>query len=109
MSEDDAWFWGGVPRQVYYAERADGLIKIGSSINPVARCKGLKAELLAVEAADASFERERVAQVRFKHLRVEGEWFNPGPDLIAHMATLVRNEPIVRKANRWADFRKRAS
>ena len=97
-------FFGGVARQVYYAECSDGLIKIGSSINPRSRCRDLKANLLVVSEplrGIDGYRAERAAHERFAHLAVGGERFTAAPDLVAHMATLVRNEPEVNKARKF--------
>jgi hypothetical protein len=71
---------------VYYAER-DGFIKVGISRNVGRRLAALKARLLAVEAGNYMSESNRHEQ--FAHLRVDGEWFSPGPDLLAHIETLA--------------------
>lgn len=103
MSSTGTYF-GGVPRQVYYAERSDGLIKIGSSINPRLRCKHLGAELLVVSEPLRGldgYRSERAVHERFAHLAAGRELFTPADDLTDHMSSLVRNEPVANKAKRW--------
>lgn len=71
---------------VYYAER-HGLIKVGISYFPQHRvARQLKAALLAAEPGTWATERARHAQ--FAHLRVQGEWFTPGPELLEHVQAL---------------------
>ena len=76
-------------RAVYYAQ-LNGAIKIGISNQVGLRVAALKAELLAAEPARLPYgtadERRRHAQ--FAHLRLDGEWFKPGPDLMAHIDSL---------------------
>lgn len=80
----------GKVQSVYFAER-DGLVKIGISKNPGRRIRSLRADLLAIEPAPDGFGSERAVHERFAHLRVEGEWFEPGADLVAHIDSLLRN------------------
>jgi hypothetical protein len=73
---------------VYYAQR-DGLIKIGFSRHIPGRMLELKATLLAIELGGRDMVWERIRQHQFKHLRVSGEWFVPGRDLLAHIDRLI--------------------
>ncbi|MEU6520469.1 GIY-YIG nuclease family protein [Streptomyces sp. NPDC046978] len=82
---------------VYYARRPpDRLIKIGTSTSLKQRMKGLSLLPLAVEPGDNV--REKQMHRRFEHLRVtpRGEWFHPGPDLIAYIREIRRREGIPR-------------
>jgi len=63
--------------KVVYIAELGGLLKIGVSVNPVARCRNLHAVLLHTELGGP--RRERELHRRFAHLRVRGEFFKPGP------------------------------
>lgn len=73
--------------QVYFVQAAgaSGLIKIGSSVDPAARLKdlqigsGVELKLLRVLPGG---HLEDTWHAAFEHLRVRGEWFQPGPDLL---------------------------
>jgi hypothetical protein len=73
---------------LYFIQAESGLIKIGQSENPHARLKALQqgtAETLALlKIIPPSPTRltERQIHQKFQHLRVRGEWFRPGPELI---------------------------
>lgn len=75
---------------IYFVKSPAGSIKIGTTIRLSHRLRQLAAahgpglEVLAV--LDGSFEVERALHDRFAHLRREGEWFEPGPDLTAFIA-----------------------
>lgn len=74
---------------VYYARCGD-LIKIGTTRSIATRMRALKADqILAVESGSYDVERRRHDQ--FNHLRAEpgAEYFHPGPDLLAHIHSLV--------------------
>lgn len=75
-----------VPSVVYYGQQGER-IKIGTSTQVDERCRELKVTLLATEPGSYAEEAER--HKRFAHLRIKGEWFRPGPDLLAHIATLT--------------------
>lgn len=72
---------------VYFAKHAQtSLIKIGMSINPIARTKALRTELIGVIAGDQ--KREREIHKQFHRLRVmDGaglpgtEWFKDDPEI----------------------------
>jgi hypothetical protein len=69
--------------------RRERNIKIGFSKDPKRRAGEISgAELLAKEPGGAG--REGELHLRFQHLRVGGEWFEPGPDLIAYINALRR-------------------
>jgi hypothetical protein len=72
---------------VYFAER-DGLIKIGVSIHPRSRVAGQAAALLATLPGDA--RTETALHLAFADLRVEGEWFRPGPALLRLIDLLAK-------------------
>jgi hypothetical protein len=66
---------------VYFARRADGLIKIGRSGTPAKRAHVLRSELLAVIPSVGNFEA--FLHFYFEGFREEGEWFWPEPPLLA--------------------------
>lgn len=70
---------------VYFVQR-ERLIKIGFSVNPVKRAGALNAVILATVPGERHVEREM--HLRFAHLRQYGEWFEPGPDLLAYINEL---------------------
>lgn len=69
---------------VYFAQR-DGLIKIGWSKSVPYRMISLRAKLIGAEPGERA--REASLHKRFSHLRVHGEWFNPGEDLLEYIQT----------------------
>lgn len=71
---------------VYFAERG-GLIKIGTSRQPLRRVAALKAALLAVSPGN-HFD-EWLTHDRFATDRVGGEWFRPSIALRSYIAALV--------------------
>lgn len=75
---------------VYYFRFADR-IKIGTTTNIRRRATVIAHdELLAVELGDRFKEAERHGQ--FKDARVNGEWFDATPELVAHAAALRTQE-----------------
>lgn len=76
-----------VPSWVYFVRIGD-LIKIGYSTYPAARFKSLKVdEVLAV--IPGSIKDEKRCHTAFQHLRVHGEYFQPGADLLAFIADVA--------------------
>jgi hypothetical protein len=80
-------------RIVYYLERSDGLIKIGTTTGLRARRRHLSYEhgplsLLAWEIGSYTLERQR--HDKFQQLRdaPNTEWFNPGRQLLGHVGQL---------------------
>lgn len=74
------------PPIVYYLRFADR-IKIGTTKNLGSRLKVIPHdEVLATEPGDHELEHQRHEQ--FAHLRITGEWFESGPDLLAHISGL---------------------
>lgn len=67
---------------VYFAQR-QGLIKIGHSRSVPNRVCALKSELLGAVPGGKEIETE--LHTRFSHLRVKGEWFKPGDDLLSYI------------------------
>lgn len=84
---------GGTPSGpvVYYARRGR-LIKIGTTIRLYRRMSELMPdEVLAVEPGGEDLERARHEEFRELALTSRGEYFFPGPALIAHLSR-VRSE-----------------
>ena len=70
-----------------YFMRHDRIIKIGFSIDPAKRSQSLAgAVILATEPGGR--RDEEALHARFCHLRLHGEWFSPGPDLIEYINRL---------------------
>lgn len=69
-------------RVVYFAER-NGLVKIGTTINPALRMRALGAHLLAVEPG--GFVREARLHARFADDHDFGEWFRPSGELLGYI------------------------
>ncbi|OWQ95707.1 hypothetical protein CDQ92_13045 [Sphingopyxis bauzanensis] len=76
----------------YFAAAPDGLIKIGYSKNLKMRLTKLRnnhgddMEILAV--ATGGIERESAYHFQFGEHRVEGEWFERHPDILAEIERL---------------------
>jgi hypothetical protein len=76
---------------VYYAQRSDGLIKIGTSRNLEGRLVTLKRDhgpLKLLLTHGGGHKQEHEMHVQFKALRVEGEWFTGDLPLIEHIASM---------------------
>jgi len=76
---------------VYYVQREDGLIKIGTSRTTASRLAYLAREYgpLSLMAFHGGGRQEEAAAHRaFKALRVEGEWFRPGLPLLEHIVEI---------------------
>lgn len=91
VTRDDIDGWANEqPEGVVYYLAFNGLIKIGTSTNVKSRISSLPHdELLATEPGSYELEKQRHRQ--FHHLRYKGEWFNPGPELQAHITQLKEN------------------
>lgn len=80
---------GESPDAVVYYVRIGERIKIGWSSDLARRMQDLMPEeILAVEPGGPAVEQQRKRQ--FLHLRIIGERFHPGPDLLAHIAEVTR-------------------
>lgn len=76
----------GTEHVVYYM-RLGNRTKIGTSRNLRLRLATINPEdCMAYEPGDRKVEHKRHQQ--FSHLRVSGEWFQIGPDLVRHVNTL---------------------
>lgn len=75
---------------VYFVQQGDsGAIKIGCSKDPTKRLATLQCghseHLRMLTCAPGTQQQERALHDRFAHLRVSGEWFRPGDDLLAYI------------------------
>jgi hypothetical protein len=73
---------------IYFVQPVDGgEIKIGTSARLSRRlvelCAEFGGELQVLAVADGGYDQESALHQRFSHLRVHGEWFEPGDDLLA--------------------------
>lgn len=92
-AEQERWRWS----VVYYLRRADGLIKIGTSCRFEARLATLtreygQLEVLATHQGDR--KAERVHHNRFRSAHVGGEWFQPVPELLAHIEAIQQRRGL---------------
>lgn len=70
---------------VYFIRR-ERLIKIGYSTSPAARAVNLGGIVLAT--ISGNFRDEKAMHRQFAHHRQQGEWFDPGEDLIGYINCL---------------------
>jgi len=75
---------------VYFVQQGDnGAIKIGCSKDPSKRLAALQTghseTLRLLTCAPGTQQQERALHDRFAHLRVSGEWFRPGDDLLSYI------------------------
>jgi len=90
-SELDAWHSSQHPPEcfVYFIESDNGMVKIGSSVDPETRLRALQTgspcvlRLLFVEPGGSA--RERELHARFDACRRHGEWFEPDEALKEYM------------------------
>lgn len=80
---------------VYFLQRPEGgLIKIGKSIRLTERLKVLSdqagCQLRVLAVIDGNYPEERSLHLRFDHLRVDLEWFDPAQELIDFIAREAR-------------------
>jgi hypothetical protein len=74
---------------VYYAQRADGMIKIGTTVHFKARMKALTnehGELEILLTSPGSMDEETEMHDRFADLAIGHEWFRPGEALLSWIA-----------------------
>jgi hypothetical protein len=78
-----------LPKGFTYFIRDEDQIKIGSSMNPEQRIKsiemqsGRSVQRLAIVAMEVCDEFQ--THQKFAHLRLRGEWFRAGPDLLEYI------------------------
>lgn len=73
-----------------YFMRRENFIKIGTTYNLRQRASVLNATVLA--KTPGSYSEEKLMHKRFASLRRHGEWFEPGPELIALINELRKAE-----------------
>lgn len=73
----------GPPTKLVYFGGRNGFIKIGSSTKPPRRAKELGIRILRTEPG--GLEREHQIHLRFRHARIDREWFMPTPDLLEYI------------------------
>lgn len=79
---------------VYFVQSEDGgPIKIGRASDIEARLSGLRTSrtdtLVLLASQRGGAREEGRLHRRFKHLRTVREWFQPGPELLAHIASIA--------------------
>ncbi|MEV4970580.1 helix-turn-helix domain-containing protein [Streptomyces scopuliridis] len=87
-----------VKRSIVYYIRRGELIKIGTTVNPVARFKALMPdEILAFEPGGVEEEARRHRQFNWCRVAKRGEYFRQAERLMKHIATLreLHGEPDV--------------
>lgn len=73
---------------VYYVQRADGMIKVGTSRKAAVRLATIAHEhgqLVLMAIQPGGYEEETAVHRRFRDLRAEGEWFRPELPLLQHI------------------------
>jgi len=88
---------------VYFMQRADGMVKIGSSLDVPARQRVLESaagplEVLLALPGDRVLETE--LHERFAEARVHGEWFNPVSDLLEYINNAKLCKVVQNRAGR---------
>jgi hypothetical protein len=82
--------------QIYFLQRADGLIKVGTTTNLKARLASLATShgvLTLIRTINGGRLRERSLHQKFKHFHEYGEWFRPeGGALAALIVALDEGE-----------------
>lgn len=84
-------------RRVYFVRSGNnGPIKIGCSLAPAVRLRELQREhdqpLHYIGSITGGFDVERALHRRFADLRISGEWFSPGADLIAFISEALAHD-----------------
>jgi T5orf172 domain len=80
----------GAASVVYFVQNG-GLIKIGKSENLGERIRHMGVPVTAILATEpGGLKRERELHTRFAEYREHGEWFRPGPRLLAYIAEVQR-------------------
>lgn len=82
---------------VYFIGSATGPIKIGIAIDPEARLKGLQTaspeKLYILTTCSGGLKQEQAYHNRFSKHRLEGEWFERHPDILAEINRLNAPTP----------------
>jgi hypothetical protein len=79
---------------IYFVGSPEGPIKIGTTIRLSERIKSLVNDygewLQILGVVDGSYSREKELHAQFSHLRIGGEWFRTGDDLMAFISSETR-------------------
>jgi len=78
--------WSAEPPSWVYFVRIGDLIKIGYSTNPKERFRALKVDAVLAAIPGTRADEQRYHET-FAHLRVRGEYFHPGDDLLTFIRT----------------------
>ena len=74
----------------------DGPIKIGVTVDLSGRLQALQLanhhELKIIATENASLKREKELHERFGYLKIRGEWFKPGNELLAYIDVLRESQ-----------------
>ena len=85
---------------VYFIRSEAGPIKIGKARDPQARLKTLQtshfAKLEIAATCEGGLPKEAEYHRRFAKHRLEGEWFDPHPDILAEIDRLATGDTNVR-------------
>jgi len=84
-------------RVVYYVQRPDGAIKIGTTWSLPKRLQSLRnvAQVTVLAAHLGGQPAEAAMHRRFAHLRLDGEWFTPADELLSHVSAVRARRTIV--------------
>lgn len=80
-----------VPEYVYFFQRVDGPIKIGTTVQLAQRRASLETgtgPLRLVGLEPGGFRREGELHRQFSEARLYGEWFHPTQELVAYVTTI---------------------
>ncbi len=81
--------------EVYFIQASTGQIKIGRALSAQRRLGilqiGSPIPLKLMAVTKGTFRLERQLHERFNHLRIHGEWFSPGPELLELIDKVVAN------------------
>lgn len=90
-------------RNVYFLQSSDGPIKIGLTWNVNKRVDQIQistpAELRILGVIPGEMALESEIHKKFEHLKIKGEWFKPGQDLLDFIANNVQDIPNLEKAS----------
>lgn len=78
-----------LPALVYFLERRDGAIKIGTTRDLNTRLSAIRrdaGDVRVLGTIDGDVETEREFHARFLRFRMDGEWFAPNPEMLAAIA-----------------------
>lgn len=90
--------------QVYFATDGNGRVKIGLSVDPEGRLRGLQtgsgARITLIGSFKGSFSVEKALHERFASRRLVGEWFRSDPGFLDEIADLIASQPRVARPKR---------